>query len=311
VTWDATRALVLWAALVLAVGCSGGSSAAPEDAPPASTYRDANKELGIDVASATRAKEEARPEPRDKGAPLNFASITVEPAEGLKVGGELTALATLVTGTSGFVEIDYSWYRNGREVAGARNTILSLDRARARKGDVLEAVAEAMDQHGRRAEIRSKKVIVQNSPPVFVSTPRNSHGLDGLVMRAEDPDGDPVSWSLGESPPGVTIDRSGRIRVQRVDLVEAYSGEVVVVASDPDGARAELHIPVEINAAREEVVGKKTLSSDRNRANMTDEEYERVNLENLERIEKMSAEEFKKHAQEQEERAARREKDSR
>ena len=64
-TWDATRALVLWAALVLAVGCSGGSSAAPEDAPPASTYRDANKELGIDVASATRAKEEARPEPRE------------------------------------------------------------------------------------------------------------------------------------------------------------------------------------------------------------------------------------------------------
>ena len=75
-----------------------------------------------------------------------------------------------------------------------------------------------------------------------------------------------------------------------------------VVASDPEGARAELHIPVTVNAAREEVLGTRTTTTVRRRRDMTDEEYEKLNIDALDRVMDMSEEEFERHTRDQEER---------
>jgi hypothetical protein len=102
----------------------------------------------------------------------------------------------------------------------------------------------------------------------------------------------------------VSIDRRGVIQVQQVNLTEAYDGEVVVVASDPEGARGEFHVPVQINASREEVMGERTTTRERVRLDMTDDEYEKLNLDSVDRVMEMDDAEFERHTSQQEEREA-------
>ena len=98
------------------------------------------------------------------------------------------------------------------------------------------------------------------------------------------------------------------MRVKRVDLAEAFDGEVVISASDPDGARAEFHVPVTINAAVEEKKAERKITRTHTRESMSAAEFEKANLDNLERVEKMTSEEFKAYTKQQEEAAERRRK---
>jgi len=163
-------------------------------------------------------------------------------------------------------------------------------------------VASAIDERGNQAEIAAEAVEILNATPQIETDARARRGIDRLVMKASDPDGDRIRWSIEQGPPGISIDSSGRIRVRAVDVAEAFDGEVLVVASDPEGARAELHIPVSVNAAREEVLGTRTTTTVRRRRDMTDEEYEKLNIDALDRVMDMSEEEFERHTREQEER---------
>jgi hypothetical protein len=137
----------------------------------------------------------------------------------------------------------------------------------------------------------------------MLSDVRNASGLDGLKLKASDPDRDSLRWSVEGGPPGISIEPNGRIRVRAVDLKEAFSGEVVFVAEDRDGARAELHIPVAVNAATEATTEVTEVKTIKRREQVSESEFEKANLDAGDRIEKMSPEEFDRYIREQERRA--------
>jgi hypothetical protein len=85
-----------------------------------------------------------------------------------------------------------------------------------------------------------------------------------------------------------------------VDLAEDYDGEVVITATDPDGARAEFHVPVKINAAVKQVKAERKVTQVHTRQTMTAAEFEKANLDNLKRVEGMTAEEFDAYSKQQE-----------
>jgi hypothetical protein len=297
------RTGICFSLLLLLTACFGSEPAAePEPATPF-TYFDANAETG----AVAEEKEEVTPA-SSHGPGLAFKGISLGP-ERVTVLDTLYAEAKLRAGSSAFAEVDFIWFVNDREVRGVSKPQLSAATGRFKKGDVISVRAEAIDERGQIAQVNSSEIVIANSIPVILNDISRRSGINGLVMEGEDADGDPIAWSILSGPPGVTINARGRVTVTQVDLAEAFSGEVVIAGTDPEGARAELHVPVSINAAVEEVIVERTTTRRIARDQMTDEDYERINLEGAERVLEMTEQEFDAHSAEQERREEERNKE--
>jgi hypothetical protein len=136
---------------------------------------------------------------------------------------------------------------------------------------------------------------ILNSTPEILSDLRDSDRMDGIRLKATDPDGDKLTWTLLTGPPGVSIGKKGRIQVRRVNLKEEWSGEVVFSVSDPDGASSELHIPVAISAATDARTVEREVV---NRVRMEDMDQSKLDaaaLRDAERVGNMTDDEFKKY----------------
>ena len=94
------------------------------------------------------------------------------------------------------------------------------------------------------------KIVPDNKPPVFTSTPpRAAHQRSGVInyydVAAYDPDpGDTINYSLKNTPPGVSIDMTtGRVRFEPACSNSNFCASgwttVTVVATDSRGAMTE------------------------------------------------------------------------
>lgn len=266
----------------------------------------ADGNVGVDVAAVQadmRAAQEAEAAGLALQKSLGFAAgVTLSPKKPT-VSDVLVASAPVAEGVDGFLDVSFTWYVNGMRVSGVTRDQLRVGTGRFERGDSVHFVARVENQQGHAAEVAASPVEILNAKPEILSDVRNASGLDGLKLEATDPDRDSLRWSVEGGPPGISIQPNGRIRVRPVDLKEAFSGEVVFVAEDPQGARAELHIPVSVNAAQAARTEVEEVKTTRTREQMTDEEFEKANLESGARIEKMSAEELDRYLLEQERRA--------
>jgi hypothetical protein len=283
-----------------------GCSAKPDDSKPLE-YRDANE------AGAKEALEEAHGERADIQAKraevaqrkiLAITEVELGPEEP-RLDDTLEASALLRPGHSPFAEIEYTWYVNGKSILGVSRDTLDRTKGRWAKRDRVYVVAVATDEHGAMVQMSSNEVMITNSTPSIITDIRGQSGLNGLRLQAEDPDGDKLTWSITDGPPGVTINSSGVLRVDMRNLKEAYNGEVVIAAEDPDGARAELHIPVNVNAATEGTTKESKVNKRVRTADGTLDEYEKVQEKGVERMESMTDKEFKKYMDDQEKNADR------
>lgn len=292
-----SRRVSLSLALLLLPAC-GPTESGPTERTPAPFY-DANAEAGIDAdavisgqADASADAEAARLEGR--GAGLNFARIELSPQD-VRLNDTIEADAPLRPGASPFAEVEYQWSINGVVLRNVTKGELSPSKGKFRKGDTIQVTATAIDELGHTATITSDEIEILNSTPRILTDASRRYGIDGLRLEAEDDDGDELEWSVVAGPPGVEIDRTGLISVRQTDIQEAFDGELIIAATDPDGARAEYHVPVQVNAAREEVQVEVTTTTERNLHNMTDEEYEKANIDAAERVEGMSEAELKEY----------------
>lgn len=288
--------LLLPAVLILAPGCLG--SATP---PPKATevqYADANKSLGIDVDAARTEAPEASVSEEVEVVGLAFGKVSIRPAKP-------TVASTLVAEievkqSPGYADYDIRWFVNDSERLGMRGKELDARQGHFKRGDAVRFSVSGLGPTGVIIEAASQAVLIENAIPTITTDATNKRGIDGLLLKAEDADGDKIAWSVQEGPPGVSIDPTGRVHVAQVDLDKDFDGEVVIAATDTVGAKAEYHVPVKINAARQEKVGERQVTVVRTRDNMDSKEYADANLKNLDKIEGMSAEEFERYTKEQE-----------
>ncbi len=297
------RLLPLLALLVLPA-CGSGSDG-PEERTPEPFY-DANAAAGIDADAAMSDRQAQTDEAiadveAGRGTPLGFkGEIQITPAE-VFVGDTIEAKVRLIDGASAFTDIDWEWTLNGRVLRNVSRSTLTPSVGYV-KGDVITVKATAIDERGNVETKEGPRIVIANSVPRILTDASKRYGLDGLRMEAEDDDGDELTWSIEAGPPGVEIDRRGRVTVRQVDIQEAFNGEVVIAATDTSGARAEFHVPVNVNAAVEEVREAFTTTTERHVGNMTEDEYEKANLDAAERVEQMSEEELREYWADQERR---------
>lgn len=234
---------------ILALSLAGCGGDPPPPAPrAAATEASADSEAAPTPgpSGVTRGGKRAVNELGDD--PPAFASIGIKPKAPTRLD-DLKATAKLAPGHSAYVEIDYTWFVNDREVLGWTRDYLPADRGAFKKGDLVHVRATASDEKKREAILESKDLQVLNSPPVILTDLRDARRMDGVRLEAEDVDDDKLTWKLMDGPPGVSVDRKGRIQVRAVQMSKEWRGEVVFAVTDPEGAGAELHIPVAINAA--------------------------------------------------------------
>lgn len=235
-----------------------------------------------------------------KGMGPELLSVTVTP-EAPKLEDSVEVEHEL-SDSSGEVTLRHRWYVNDQVVLGVERPGADVKALRARKGDRIVAEVIATDSEKREDSVKSAAVRVANTPPEITSNLSWGYGLTGSTVKAEDVDGDPLKWTLEGGVPGASISGAGRLRIDQVDVEKDFDGELVVVATDPDGGRAELHVPVRINGAkaatREEVEQKEVKYKTYQQA--TEEELVKATEKAAEAISNMSPAEFEKYVRERE-----------
>ena len=78
---------------------------------------------------------------------------------------------------------------------------------------------------------------IENSPPSWIEDPRSIKQIDGHQVQAEDPDKEPIVYSLEGAPEGMSIDgETGILSYKGSKTAKKGPYDIHVLATDPDGA---------------------------------------------------------------------------
>ena len=132
----------------------------------------------------------------------------------------------------------YKWEKNGIVLSGEDTDI--LEPKRSKKGDSITVTVTPSDGEASGKPKKSEAIIIANSPPIITSSP--PAGTDGNIytyhVMANDPDNDPIIFTLKTAPKGMGIDKE--TGVIRWEIQERDQGAqlIEIEASDPEGAKS-------------------------------------------------------------------------
>lgn len=290
--------LLLWGALL--IGCP---SAADQEKPE-SARGTVTQEKSARAAKAEARDAALRASGRSRGATevdsdreevkaLAFDTVEITPTDPKIDVEQLRARSVLMPGATPYTEVSYQWFVGGKEIVGYTRAVLRNTEGKWKTGDTVKVVALATDEKGRSARSQPAEVTFGNTPPVITTDLRKVKYLHGTRLKAIDEDGDEITWSVEGDPPGVSVSRTGVVSVRDVQVKKDWNGEAVFVATDPYGARSEIHIPLSVNAAKagrtEQSGTKEQRTSSRT---MTEEEFQKAADEDARRFEGMSEKEI-------------------
>lgn len=179
-------------------------------------------------------------------SPPEIGTVRLEPKAPV-TGGKVKALATFSDPDGEPVTLKYQWFIDDREVPGEGE---ELTLAGVKKGSWVHVRVSTNDGTAEGSWKYSPKHQVVNSLPVVKSRLPAEIPPDrkfSYQIVAEDPDGDPLTYDLVKSPPGMVISGS-RLEWDVPDEVLGKLVEVVVNISDGDGGQTICTLSMKINA---------------------------------------------------------------
>ena len=190
-----------------------------------------------------------RSDVKGEGAVFESSSVTVPNAppvirsvaleqEITSAGSRLLARVEAFDADQDDIQFQFRWLRNDKVVLeGAESTVVLSELAQS---DIVAVEAIPYDHDGAGKSLRAAPLVVGNNPPKILSVPMmmSSGELYEYAVRAEDPDGDPVSFDLEGGPSGMTIDRAAGQVVWRPGAGISGTHHVKIIAADGKGARA-------------------------------------------------------------------------
>jgi len=171
--------------------------------------------------------------------PPEITSINIVYVSDNNPRGGLRAVAQAKDSDGDEVSFRYQWKRNGEKITGAIGEVLEWQED-FKKGDKISV--EVIPYDGKKEGIwkAEGEVTIPNSPPKIASEldARMEGGKFRYAVKAEDPDGDPIEFTLKDAPKGMSINPKTGLIIW--DFNEKNSGEykVEVIASDPEGAKS-------------------------------------------------------------------------
>jgi hypothetical protein len=175
-----------------------------------------------------------------RNAPPVIREVEISPQAG-SAGEALEARAAVADPDGDAVQLHYIWSANGKVVEGA--TTERLPTKGFRRGDKVQARAVADDGEAKSQPVNSKEVVLQNSPPRILSQPPErlvSKGYYRYEVKAEDPDGDPLTFRLEGAPPeGMRMHATRGVLEWRFSELPEEPVVVDIRVSDGQGGEAE------------------------------------------------------------------------
>jgi len=170
-----------------------------------------------------------------QNSPPTVASVAIKP-ELIYRGVDITAIPAGFDADGDYIQFNYSWSINGRDI-DEKSASLAGDRFN--RGDSISLTVVPHDSDGSGIPFTTKPVTIPNAPPCFVSKPGEFQGeVYTYQARAEDQDGDALTYSLVSGLRGMSIDpRSGLITL-KVGKECAGTHQVEIAVQDPLGLRA-------------------------------------------------------------------------
>lgn len=169
-------------------------------------------------------------------APPVIRSVALE-QEVTSAGSRLLARVEASDADQDDIQFQFRWLRNDKVVSeGSENTVVLSELAQS---DIVTVEATPYDSDGAGEPLRAAPLVVGNNPPKILSVPMMMSSAEKYeyAVRAEDPDGDPVSFELESAPSGMTIDRAAGQVVWRPGVGIRGTHHVKIIAADGKGAR--------------------------------------------------------------------------
>ncbi len=134
------------------------------------------------------------------------------------------------------ISFSYQWVKNGDELIGEASETL-VDPT-LKKGDKITLRVSPYDMESTGEDVISQEIVIFNSAPIITSSPKAQKMKSSLYryqVVAEDPDGDPISFSLSPSSPrGMTIDPQTGLIQWKIGRSDAGTHTVEIIATDGD-----------------------------------------------------------------------------
>lgn len=163
--------------------------------------------------------------------PPGITSLKISP-EIPVTGDKIKALVETYDKENDYVRLDYYWSINGVQSSESSDTLSHI----FKRGDRI-SLTVIPDDDKRKGNPKSLTIIIGNSLPSIQPIP-GSHAFDGseysYQVKAADPDGDTLTFSLKSTPDGMTIDPSkGLIRW---NVPPDFKGKFPYTVSVTDGS---------------------------------------------------------------------------
>lgn len=215
-----------------------------EDQPVKSAEPYPQAEVKTEVA--TKAPEEAK---TSINHPPFIKILTVTPKYPQK--GDTLALEPVAEDQDGdIVTFTYEWSKNGEPLSVTSNTMtLKGDFERGDKVTVKVFPYDGKEKGSPAFSI----ITIDNSPPAILSSP-SPMNLENrqytYQMKAGDPDGDILTYSLKSAPDGMTIDPSKGLIRWNVPKEFKGKAQFTVAVNDGHGGEVLLSLAIEITSER-------------------------------------------------------------
>lgn len=149
----------------------------------------------------------------------------------------LSALVKAIDKDGDFIYFTYQWEKNGALLPEEKKEI--LEPGRFKKGDSITVTVTPNDGENIGMSHISDPIMISNSPPAIVASPPIS--IKGTVyfyqVKANDPDHDPIIFSLKSGPKGMEIDKNTGLIRWEIRKEDKGTHSIEIEASDNEGAK--------------------------------------------------------------------------
>lgn len=174
-----------------------------------------------------------------KNHPPEITSINIVYVSDNNPRGGLRAVAKGKDLDGDDISFRYQWKRNGEKITGAVGEVLEWQND-FKKGDKISVEVIPYDGKDEGIWRVEGEFTIPNSPPRITSEPeaKMEGGKFRYAVKAEDPDEDPIEFTLKDAPKGMSIDPKTGLITWDFDEKDAGEYKIEVVASDPEGAKS-------------------------------------------------------------------------
>lgn len=175
-------------------------------------------------------------------------SIRIEPISGNDTSNAFRAIVEAKDPDDDVISFGYQWKLDGEDIPGATDEMLEW-REDFKKGSVISVGVIPFDGKDEGVWKAEGSFTIPNAPPIITSEPlpRIEDGKLSYVLKADDPDGDPIEYTLKNAPRGMTIEPATGLITWEFGEADIGEHTVEIIVTDSEGARTSQMLTLNIS----------------------------------------------------------------